>query len=75
MTRIIERTESTPKPINKSELPPGEAIYVCRCGLSKSAPFCDGSHKRTFHEEPGKLYRYVEASDGPKPVLIKIENA
>jgi CDGSH-type Zn-finger protein len=28
------------------ELPPGEAIVLCRCGRSQNKPFCDASHKR-----------------------------
>lgn len=28
------------------ELPPGDAIVLCRCGHSQNKPFCDSSHKR-----------------------------
>jgi CDGSH-type Zn-finger protein len=30
------------------ELGGREIISVCRCGLSKNKPFCDGSHKNHF---------------------------
>ncbi len=26
-------------------LPPGESVVLCRCGLSKTKPFCDRSHR------------------------------
>jgi CDGSH-type Zn-finger protein len=31
--------------------PPGETIYLCRCGRSANKPFCDGSHARTGWKE------------------------
>lgn len=27
----------------------GETVHICRCGLTNTAPFCDGSHA----EKPG----------------------
>lgn len=29
------------------ELEAGKAYYYCRCGRSKSQPFCDGAHQGT----------------------------
>jgi CDGSH-type Zn-finger protein len=28
------------------ELPAGTAVALCRCGQSRTKPFCDSSHKR-----------------------------
>ena len=28
-----------------------EVVYICRCGLSKNKPFCDGAHKDHFEHE------------------------
>jgi CDGSH-type Zn-finger protein len=44
----------------------GEIKSICMCGLSKNFPFCDGSHKATKDEEPGKVYKYN--SDGTREV-------
>lgn len=28
-----------------------EAVTLCRCGMAKNKPFCDGSHKGHFEHE------------------------
>ena len=40
----------------KAELEKGKKYFWCRCGRSKSQPFCDGSHKGTqFEPMPFKV--------------------
>lgn len=36
----IELTDGAGNPIQTTE-----ETHLCRCGLSKNAPFCDGSHQ------------------------------
>jgi CDGSH-type Zn-finger protein len=31
---------------NEFEIPSGDAIVLCRCGHSRTKPFCDTSHRR-----------------------------
>jgi sterol desaturase/sphingolipid hydroxylase (fatty acid hydroxylase superfamily)/CDGSH-type Zn-finger protein len=46
-------TEGAPKPVNGPKSPievqveSGKRYWWCACGLSKTQPFCDGSHKGT----------------------------
>jgi CDGSH-type Zn-finger protein len=35
---------------NEFDVPPGEAVVLCRCGHSQEKPFCDASHKRCGFE-------------------------
>jgi len=42
---------------NGQEIPAKKAA-LCRCGGSRTKPFCDGSHKTTRDEEDGKTYEY-----------------
>ncbi len=36
-------SDSTGKEYAESQIDP---LYLCRCGASKTKPFCDGSHKQ-----------------------------
>jgi CDGSH-type Zn-finger protein len=78
MTRLVPHTERGPLQVLKSATP-GEALHLCRCGLSANLPFCDGSHRAVRDEQPGQLYVY-ERRDGvlvraavpvPAPALLE----
>jgi CDGSH-type Zn-finger protein len=57
MPRIVRRTPTEPT----KYVIDGKEQWFCKCGLSRNQPYCDGSHKLTKGEAPGKLYWYDDA--------------
>ena len=63
MTRIVTHTATGPLAVPKTAAA-GDALHVCRCGLSANPlGLCDGSHKAPRDEQPGQVYLY-ERRDG-----------
>lgn len=55
MPRLVRLDATGPLKI----VPEGDKpIFVCACGLSRTLPLCDGSHKGCISEEKGVLYVY-----------------
>ena len=57
MARLVKRTAMEPTKF----MIDGQEKSLCKCGLSKNQPFCDGSHKLTKGEDAGELYWYDDA--------------
>ena len=49
--RIEVEFEIVDKNGNAYDLGGRETVSICRCGLSKNKPFCDGSHRGHFDHE------------------------
>ncbi len=49
--RIEGEFEIADKNGNLYDLGGREVVAICRCGLSNTKPFCDGSHKGHFEHE------------------------
>jgi len=54
MARIVKRLRNGPYEVMMD----GRNKAFCGCGLSGNLPFCDGTHKVTKSEDPGRLYWY-----------------
>ncbi len=78
MPRLIRLTATGPVKIEPGHDKP---IFVCACGLSKSFPICDGSHKGCKVTEPDAARLYVydasrtliteERSDDSPPASVQ----
>lgn len=59
MARLVRLEATGPLKIEAKDIPEGKALWICQCGLSRTLPFCDGSHKPArASEQPGTLYVY-----------------
>ncbi|MFB6127065.1 MAG: CDGSH iron-sulfur domain-containing protein [Halolamina sp.] len=78
--RDVTHDDDGPLFLDGDDLHPEKGdVAICRCGLSESFPFCDGSHRRVEDEvadaeasADGPLYRYV---DGERKTVTAVEFA
>lgn len=59
MPRMIRHELKGPVKIDPQDKP----VFVCGCGLTKTFPLCDGSHKGCVKEDDATLYTYDKANE------------
>jgi CDGSH-type Zn-finger protein len=64
MPRLVRLEATGPIRIDPKDFPRDaegnlKPMFICACGLTRSLPFCDGTHKACrASEQPGRLYVY-----------------
>ena len=55
MARLVRHEDTGPIEVKPQE----KSVWICACGLTQNAPFCDGSHKLAKqNDQPGKVCIY-----------------
>jgi CDGSH-type Zn-finger protein len=68
MARLVKLSANGPVKIDPATWPRDEQgnlknVWVCACGLSKTFPFCDATHKKCREEQAGCVYEYNAAGE------------
>ena len=50
---------------NEFEIPEGDGIVLCRCGGSKTKPFCDKTHSQIGFEAAERAVREADEAERP----------